>query len=36
MIFGIVVGAYSASGQSVFAIAYPGGWAIPDPQDMPC
>jgi hypothetical protein len=36
MIFGIVVGAYSTSGQSVFAIAYPGGWAMPGPNDTVC
>jgi hypothetical protein len=35
-IFAIVVGAYSGSGQSVFAIAHPGLWSVPDAGDTFC
>jgi hypothetical protein len=32
----IVLAAYSTSGHSVFAIAEPGGWWMPDPGDTAC
>lgn len=32
----VVLAAYSASGHSIFAIAEPGGWWRPDPNDIIC
>ena len=32
----VVLAAYSASGQSIFAIAEPGGWSQPGPDDIVC
>jgi hypothetical protein len=34
--FAVVLAAYSASGHSIFAIAEPGGWWQPGPDDIIC
>jgi hypothetical protein len=36
MYFAVVLAAYAPSGHSIFAIAFPGSWSVPGPEETAC